>query len=170
MKAGYKWLGAKPKQLGYFYKQIILSTLLYGAKTWMLTNQQMALLRTFHYRVACTISKSRLIVEKGADLDANGNAIDRYNWPETAKVLDICGIAPIEEYIRRHKATLMCWVESNIPDKLHECQYSDPSPLNANQIVWWPPPNGYEYEQDGDDALDNGNNDQDMEFGDADAD
>jgi hypothetical protein len=44
--------GASPRVMGYFYKAIIQTELLYGSESWTLTGRMIGKLRSFHHRVA----------------------------------------------------------------------------------------------------------------------
>ena len=48
--------GASPRGMGYFYKAIIQTVLLYGSESWTLTGRMIGRLRSFHHRVARYIS------------------------------------------------------------------------------------------------------------------
>jgi hypothetical protein len=44
--------GASTRAMGLFYKAIVQAVLLYGCKTWTLTNPMIKALESFHHKVA----------------------------------------------------------------------------------------------------------------------
>ena len=44
--------GAAPKVMGMFYKAVVMSVLLYGVETWVVSSPMLQALRGFHNRVA----------------------------------------------------------------------------------------------------------------------
>ena len=117
--------GASPKTMGYFYKAVVQSVLLYGSETWVLTERMKGMLNAFHHKCA------RFIAQEYIHQDDDGN----WHYPRSATVLEKCGLFPLDEYIARCKSTVMDYVQSR-PIYAVCCQ-STPTAANVNQKVWW---------------------------------
>lgn len=52
--------GADPRTMGYFYKAIIQSILLYGSETWVITMQMLKMLNGFHQQCAQYIARDHI--------------------------------------------------------------------------------------------------------------
>ncbi len=80
-----------------FYKAVVQAILLYGSKTWNLTESALARLEGFHICVACRM-RQRHQPRWGTN----------HNWvyPKLADVLEECGMRMVAEYIRKHRDTI----------------------------------------------------------------
>ena len=92
---------ASPRVVGFFYKAVVQSILLYGSESWVLGPQLLARLEGFHIRAAWRMAK----VHKPRR-GLNGVWI----YPQTADVLEEVGLESIEEYIRRRRQTIVAYV------------------------------------------------------------
>jgi hypothetical protein len=88
--------GASPRVMGYFYKAIIQTVLLYGSESWILTGRMIGRLRSFHCRVAQYIA-GRHIKEL-----QDGT----YYCPHMKEVLNAAGMETIEVYMDRRRNTV----------------------------------------------------------------
>lgn len=117
--------GARPKAMASFYKAIVMSILLYGSESWVLTKSMMRELESFHRRCARCIT-GRHIRER-----ADGS----WHCPDTAVTLDQAGLFPIDEYIKRRTDTVKAFVEKRAIYR--RCLASRPLASSINQLVWW---------------------------------
>ena len=114
--------GMKPRAMGYFYKAIVQTILLYGSETWVLSDFQMKQLRSFHSRVA------RYITGRHIRQNADGT----WFHPPTEGVLEEAGLRTIDEYIRRRRDTVRHFVRFR---PIYEvCRQST---AISNRAVWW---------------------------------
>ena len=92
--------GVKPRAMGYFYKAVVQAILLYGSETWVVTENLLKQLQSFHARI------SRYI--KGKHIRQNEDG----SWfhPPTAEVLEEAGLHTIDEYIRRGRDAVQYFV------------------------------------------------------------
>ncbi len=80
-----------PRIAAKFYKAVVQAVLLYGSKTWNLTNLALARLEEFH--VCATYKMARKHQPKKG---ASGVGV----YPKTVDVLEECGMATIATYIQ----------------------------------------------------------------------
>ena len=108
--------------MGYFYKAIVQSILLYGAETWVISEKNMRKLRSFHRRCA------RFIVNRHITCKSDGT----WTYPHSETVLEDAGLLKIEEYIQKRRDTIFDFVRNRQVyqkckdfevDKKHECYY-----------------------------------------------
>jgi len=114
--------GVKPRAMGYFYKAVVQTILLYGSETWVVTDFLLKQLRSFHSRVA------RYITGRHIRQNADGT----WFHPPTDDVLEEAGLRTIDEYIRRRRDTVRNFVRFR---PIYEvCRRS--TAIN-NKAVWW---------------------------------
>jgi hypothetical protein len=83
-----------PRIAAKFYKAVVQAILLYGSKTWNLTNSALARLEGFHVYAAYKMARKHQ-PKRGA----NGVWV----YPKTADVLEECGMTTLAAYIQsRH--------------------------------------------------------------------
>jgi hypothetical protein len=89
--------GASPRVMGYFYKAIIQTVLLYGSESWTLTGRMIgSRLHSFHHRVARYITGRHIKeLEDGT-----------YFCPSMKEVLNAAGMETIEVYMDRRRNTV----------------------------------------------------------------
>ena len=117
--------GANPRTMGYFYKAVVQSTLLYGSESWVLTERMLGMVEAFHHKCA------RFIAQDFIHQDENGE----WHYPSSAAVLEKCGLYSIREYIARRKSTVRSYVVQR--PIFTRCTASKPTQSNVNQKVWW---------------------------------
>jgi hypothetical protein len=93
--------GASPRVSGKFYQAVVQSVLLYGSETWNMGSSMLAMLKGFHHRIARRLSgrMPRYLQEE-----------DRWEYPPIAEALDIVGLQPIEESLRRRRNAVADYV------------------------------------------------------------
>ena len=84
------------KTMGKFFETVVESVLLYGSETWVLSNQMMALLDSFHHRCA------RFIPQEHIQQLEDGSWIT----PSNESILKKAGLKPIKTYIQKRKEKL----------------------------------------------------------------
>lgn len=89
-----------PKVMGYFYKTIVQSVLLYGSETWALSTRIRSLLASFHKRCARHLT-GRHVRPLSQD---PGSA---WVYPDTTTTLKLARLHPVETYIRRRRRTIL---------------------------------------------------------------
>jgi len=88
--------GASPRVMGYFYKAIIQTVILYGSESWTLTGRMIGRLHSFHHRVARYITGRHIKeLEDGT-----------YFCPSMKEVLNAAGMETIEVYMDRRRNTV----------------------------------------------------------------
>jgi hypothetical protein len=90
-----------PRIAAKFYKAVVQAILLYGSKTWNLTNQALARLEGFHVCAAYKMARKHR-PKRGA----NGVWV----YPEMVDILEECGMATIAMYIRSCCQTIAVYV------------------------------------------------------------
>ncbi len=80
-----------PRIAAKFYKAVVQAVLLYGSKTWNLTNLALARLKGFHVRTAFKMARKHQ-----PKRSANGVWV----YPKLADVLEECGMATITTFIQ----------------------------------------------------------------------
>ena len=114
--------GVEPKTMAVFYRTVVLSVLLYGSESWVLTKDLLRRLRSFH-RWCC-----RGLARDFIRQDENGEWI----CPNSDKVLEKVGVQSIEEYIQKKRDTIMVFAKTrNIYDK---CKNSE---IASKNLLWW---------------------------------
>ena len=88
--------GAHMKAQAMIYKSVVQTVLLYGCDRWVVTGKMMALLKVFHYKVACILEG---LTERRAE---DGE----WEWLHVFTSLDLTGLWPMRGYIRMQMATI----------------------------------------------------------------
>jgi hypothetical protein len=117
--------GASPRVMGYFYKEIIQSVLLYGVESWTLTERTIRRFHSFHNRVA------RYITGRHVRQREDGT----YDCPPTVEVLADAGLENIETYIQRRRGTIQDHVRTR--PIYGKCRRSKALSTNVTKVVWW---------------------------------
>jgi hypothetical protein len=84
------WEGSSPKVMGYYYKAVCQAILLYGYKTWVITQAILNKLESFHHRVARWISRHRIHPDPNTG---------EWIYPPIDITLATAGLRPLQEYI-----------------------------------------------------------------------
>jgi hypothetical protein len=90
-----------PRIAAKFYKAVVQAVLLYGSKTWILTNLALARLKGFHVRAAYKMARKHL-----PNRGANGVSV----YPKLADVLKECDMATMAAYIQSRRQTIATYV------------------------------------------------------------
>jgi hypothetical protein len=117
---------AAPRVAAKFYKAVVQSVLLYGSKTWNLTETVLARLEGFHIRAAYRMAR----VHKPSK-GLFGNWI----YPSTKDVLEECGIHSVKEYINTRRATIAMYVVNR--PIFRECQEGERRRGSMPRRWWW---------------------------------
>jgi hypothetical protein len=117
--------GAYPMIMAMFYKAIVQSVLLYGAESWVLTQEMERKLQSFHHRCA------RFIAQEHIEKDDNGE----WKSPPSKQVLSKLGLRTVQEYIQQRKNTVSSYAETT--NIFEQCKKSQPLASAPNQLVWW---------------------------------
>jgi hypothetical protein len=116
---------ANPKLMATFYKAIVQAVLLYGSESWAISTNKMRELNAFHNRCA------RVIARMPIQQDSEGT----WTCPQTIEVLETAGLLPIQEYIRRRRATVLQYISTT--SLYMKCKASKALASDPNQLVWW---------------------------------
>jgi hypothetical protein len=117
--------GTPPKMMASFYKAIIQAVLLYGADSWVLTQEMERKLQSFHHRCA------RYIARKHIRKDGHGQWIA----PPSDQVLHSLGLQTVKAYIQQRKNTVSTYAATT--DIFKQCEESQPLVSAPNRLVWW---------------------------------
>lgn len=109
--------------MAVFYRTVVLYTLLYGSESWVLTQDLMRQLRSFHRRCCRGLA---------GDFIRQDEVTGEWICPNSDKVLQKVGCLPIEEYIQRRRDTIMEYAKTrNIYEK---CKNSE---IASKNLLWW---------------------------------
>jgi hypothetical protein len=115
--------GVNPKTMAVFYRTVVLYTLLYGSESWVLTQDLMRQLRSFHRRCCRGLAR---------DFIRQDELTGEWICPNSEKVLQKVGCQSIEEYIQRRRDTIMEYAKTrNIYEK---CKNSE---IASKNLPWW---------------------------------
>jgi hypothetical protein len=117
---------ATPGVAAKFYKTVVQAVLLYGSKTWNLTKAVMAWLEGFHVRAAyrmAQVHQSRRVA---------GN---RWVYPKTSDILEECGMAMMQHYIQKRRATIAIYIADHLI--LKACQQGERKRGLHPRKWWW---------------------------------
>jgi hypothetical protein len=92
---------ATPRVAAKFYKAVVQAVLLYGSETWNLTKAVLTRLEGFHIRAAYRMVE----VYRPKRVARN-----RWEYPKTSDVLEECGMAMIQHYIQKRRATIAIFI------------------------------------------------------------
>lgn len=143
------------RTMGYFYKAVIMSVMLFGSESWTLNTQQMIAIRAFHRNVAMGITR-KFPKKVGVIMTPTGIE-EQWEHPKTDEMLEMCGLERIETYIARRKETMLHWVNEELPDLYEQCQLSKNNPMCRGHITWWNDNDNDQLQQDVDDDNSNSN-------------
>ena len=117
--------GASIRAKGLFYKTIVMSVLLYGSETWVVTDTMLKVLESFHHRAARRLTGRMARRIQGV-----------WVYPGLAKTMRKAGLFSIKEYIRRRQAHL----EQHIALRpIHNlCTQAETRTGSASRVLrWW---------------------------------
>jgi hypothetical protein len=116
--------------MGYFYKSIVQSILLYGAETWVINPENMKKLRTFHRKAARYITHRHI--------RPLNDGTDEWLYPPRESVLEDAGLFEIEVYIQRRRDTVFTFVKNR--EIYRECLELETDVENSEYFYWWKQP------------------------------
>ena len=116
------------KTMGRFYLAVIQQILLYGSESWVISTRSLLRLKTFHHKCA------RHMAHQYIRPLPNGT----WEHPDSAHVLECCGLSPIETYIARRKTSLLHTYAKPYSALYCKCLASRPLVSSATRRkVWW---------------------------------
>jgi hypothetical protein len=109
-----------------FYKATIQTVLLYGAETWVVNNDILQILTSFHHSVARRLTGRypRPIADT-----------DEWIHPDIQETLRIAGMFTITEYIHRRRQYLIRYAQ-DLPI-LQDCQLYALLEQSPRRVFWW---------------------------------
>ena len=119
---------ATTRVMAWFYLAVLQSVLLYGCKSWVLSQWALAYLNSFHHRCAHAMAHQHIWW------------LPTGEWivPHSAEVLDCCGLSPISTYIAQCKTYLLHWYAELSSSLYEQCQSSVPlASASHHHSVWW---------------------------------
>jgi hypothetical protein len=119
---------ASPRVSAIFYKAAIQTIPLYGSETWVLTDKITQLLTSFHHGIARTLTSRYPHPQPGTD-----------DWihPSIQETLQIAGLFPMEEYLKRRRGYLELYVQQQQLQILQDCQSAMITENPTRRIFWW---------------------------------
>jgi hypothetical protein len=134
-KARQRWMcisrvlareSATPRISALFYKATIQTVLLFGSETWVITDEILQLLTSFHHGIARRLTGRypRPIADT-----------DEWIHPSIQETLRIAGMFSIDEYLHRRRAYLECYVH-DLPI-LQDCRFSLLTERSPRRVFWW---------------------------------
>jgi len=120
---------ASPIAMGRFYLVAVQSILLYGSELWMLTDQQLCLLNSFHHQCACHITHMHI------------RPLPDGTWvtPASTDVLQAAGLKPISTYIQKCQEHVTEFAKNL--SIYAQCDASKPTKSTSSHMYWWLLPN-----------------------------
>jgi hypothetical protein len=117
--------GMKPRAMGYFYKAIVQSVLLYSSETWVVSDTHLRQFRSFHSRVGRHLTGRHI------------RPLEDGSWfcPPTDEVLNDAGLQTIDEYINRRRQTVRGFAMHR--PLCEACRRLTALSTNINKAVWW---------------------------------
>ena len=82
------------------YTEVVKSVLLYGSKSWVVTEVTLKLIQGLHHKAEISVT----------GMMARRTTSGEWEWPLMAEVLDTDGILKIKEYIQRRRVTIAAQV------------------------------------------------------------
>ena len=117
--------GANPRISGMFYKAIVMSVLLFGSETWVISSSMLKTLEGFHHRVA-----RQLTGRQPRRRNAN-----TWVYPPIAEALSEAGLFPMSTYLARRREYLKAFVQDR--PLLNICTNSDRLPGTPTGTQFW---------------------------------
>jgi hypothetical protein len=120
---------ATPRISALFYKATIQTVLLYGSKTWVISNEILQMLTSFHHAIARRLT--------GRHPRPIPNT-DEWEYPDTEETLRIAGLFPMTEYLKRRRTYLEQYARY-LPI-LQECRDTLLIERPSRRVFWWNQP------------------------------
>ena len=131
--------GANAVCMARFYLTVVQAVLLYGSDSWTITEKNLRLLRSFHWRAIRYMTGKHIRKEKSGS----------WTVPDHEELLKQCHLFPIEVYIERRRGTLRKYLEHCRMDLLTLAEQSTHHSRAAHSILWWKQPWITKSEMDG---------------------
>ena len=106
---------------------IVQAVLLYGADSWTISDRNMNLLQSFHWRAICHMTGTH--IQKVSE--------DKWIYPDHEKLLKICKLFPMDVYLERQRGTLRDYFNKYRSELFDEMKQSTRHCYAANQKFWW---------------------------------
>ena len=113
------------RTMGYFYKAVVQSILLYRSETWVYTDKMLSRLRNFHNKIARRLTNQHIRPIEKED--------GEWFYPNMEEVREKAGLWEIEEYITRRRETISVYAR-NESDLFHKCEASGKV---GQRLNWW---------------------------------
>ena len=99
--------------------------LLYGSESWVVTDAMMKVLEGFHHRIDRRITgkTARCVREEG------------WEWPPVEEALELAGMWPMQEYVRRRQATIEDCIATRLIYEL--CTGAEHMQGSSRILRWW---------------------------------
>ena len=121
--------GANPRVSAMFYKAVVMSTLLHGAESWVITPSMWTALNGFHHKTA------RRIAGKKPCRKPDGSWVH----PPIEDAYRVTGLLPLSEYVARRRRTIATYIKER--PVYHLCQQSNRmSGTPTRTLFWWEQP------------------------------
>jgi hypothetical protein len=120
---------ASPRISAMFYKATIQTVLLFGSETWVITDEILQMLTSFHHSVA------RRLTGRYPRPIADTN---EWIHPSIQETLNIAGMFPMEEYLRRRREYLERYAQ-DLPILL-DCRFHALFERTSRRTFWWNQP------------------------------
>jgi hypothetical protein len=114
--------GVSPRYVGYFYKAIVQTVLLYGSETWTVTPQMIETLNGFHHKIARRISNMMPVREQN----------DTWYYPPIGLALEKAGLFTVAEYIANQPIMKLCTQQAaDFGNSRMYCWWTQPLRVNS---------------------------------------
>jgi hypothetical protein len=120
---------ASPHVAATFYKAVVQTILLYGSKTWVLSQTALAHLEGFHIHAAYQMAKMHK-PKQGLGMT--------WIYPRMVDVLQECNLKAMEEYIGIRWQTIAVYVAT--PLILNKCRQGEQKRGAVPCLWWWEQP------------------------------
>ena len=117
--------GEMVQDRGMMYTAVAQKVLLYGSKSWVVTEAMLKILEGFHHQAVSWIAG--MMAKRAAD--------GAWEYPLAVAVKEAVGLYPIQEYIWRHQVTTLAHVGCQTIYEL--CTKAEQRPGTIWMIIWW---------------------------------
>jgi len=116
--------GCSPKVMGYFYKTLAMTVLLYGSESWVISKRLERRLNSFHLRC------SRHMCHRHIRQLPTGE----WDYPSSSEILETCKLSPLSTYIARRKTNLLRTYAIPSSELYRRCLALSSS---THRALWW---------------------------------
>jgi hypothetical protein len=117
---------ATPRVAAKFFKAVAQAVLLYGSERWNLTKAVLARLEGFHVQAAYRMAQ----VHRPKQVAGN-----RWEYPKTSDVLEEYGMATMQHYIQKRRATIAIYIADR--PILEACRHGERKRGSHPRQWWW---------------------------------